>query len=448
MTNRDYADPREDRPLPDRDFEDITVPAPDDSTDGTGGGDPTRDTTPAQDPLGSAGGLPGLLRGATITKVKRDGEDLWFATYEYPPGSGQKVAFQFENIEQVYATIGEDFWQKDMFAVETRSENWLTRENVIFADSAAAVIGVEGTFSQVVEDIMLETAREMGINDPGALGRFLSNPEIQSIIGIGAMTGQTDEAILGSVRSSEYYNTVMYPGISAFFDQGVADPEGEYMRYMANVENSLEMLGYERDADGSYRSMVGQLLGDGIGDEAFNAYAPTFKRAQDSEAYAAALNQWTERRLGKSLEFDDLFNLLAGETPPEIAQVVEEANIQYGMDVTALEAGAGLVAKLARETDLSEQELMMNFTQAERNLLALGDEGLARAGLSQKQLIQAAFGLPTNQDVSANEISRRATKFAKELALQDERKSSLFVAFDEEGRPTRPGLQAFRPIGE
>ena len=406
--------------------------------------DPTKDKSEAPGPLGGGTGeVPGVLRGGTVTKVVvPDGDDVWLMSYEYPPGSGNILAFQFDSLEQVEATLGEDFWQKSMFQVDVRNENYLTNQKVTVVDSVAGVVGVPGTFNQVIEDLMYQTAVEMGITDPTLLGEYLSDPEIQLAIATASVAGWTPEQLTAEIRNTGYYQDTLYPGIAAIMATGETNPEQAWKQYQSAVAPALEILGY----DPNDKSAVGQLLTLGVSEMEFQVMAPAFAKAANSASYAAALNQWAEFETGNTLDFDSMFDVFNGTTTDEIAAVVEKANIQWQADQAGFDARKGLISRIAAETELSEAELAANFDQAELSLLGLGDVGLRKAGLTQNDLIRSAFDMTTG-DQSAIDIQKRASKFAREIGLMDDEKANLFVGFDPQGRPNRPGLGAFNPIG-
>ena len=84
------------------------------------------------------------------------------------------------------------------------------------------------------------------------------------------------------------------------------------------------------------------------------------------------------------------------------------------------------------------------FTQAEEALLSVGDAYLARYGLDERSLVNAAFGVDTD-GTTAVEVTRQARKAATELGLQDDMQQGFFVGFDRFGRPNRQGLSASAP---
>lgn len=412
--------------------------------------DVTVDPSPAADPVAADALVPGILGGGSLLKVSRtDQEDLWFAQYEYPAGSGMFQLFQFDNLAQLTAAAGSDFATSGDFAIEIQDESFLQDENVNIVDEAAPVVGLEGNYQQLIEDTMFQAALDAGLRDPTRIGDFLADPDIQRTLALGALGQWTDTRVQAEIRNSSYYQDTLYPGITNLF--GLSDnPERAYKQYEANVDEALDLLGVQRDADGSFKTTIGDLLGGGVDDGELINFAPVFVRAAQSPEYADVLNQWTERDLGESIDFDDVFDVLQGTERAELTQVVERANIQFQAEQQTLEISRRQIETLARTTQLTEAQLAANFSTTEQRLLSLGDEGLRRSGLTQAALISASFGQSfvtgQGQELSATEISQRASKFAIELGLADDSKLQVFVGFDPvTGTPFRPGLRQLAP---
>ncbi len=420
-----------------------------DTEDGGGGGGGkkvTEDQSPAAKPKGATKDQPGLLRGGEIMKIKvEDGEDLWFVQYEYPPGSGNYYAYQFDSLEQVYATIGEDFATSGKWTIKVRDERHLTRDTFTVVDDATDVIGIEGNFQNLMNTAMRQAAEDAGITDPGILGQFLADPEIQEIIAVGAMGDWSADRITAEIRNTGFYQEVMYPGISVFLAEGASDPEGEWVRYANSVAEGLKELGVTPDSDGSFKSSIGILLEGGVDDGNFLEMVPTFIKANQSAAYRDALNQWTEAELGKNVTFDDIYDIMAGTVPEDMRETVERANLTYYSGQRDLQLDDKVVKRIARETDLTEQEIAANFTDLELQMMALGDKGLKNAGLSTRALALAAFGQETKFGTAAETI-QAANKFALERGMLDDPKAQLFLGFDERGRPVRPGAAGLSPV--
>ena len=80
-----------------------------------------------------------------------------------------------------------------------------------------------------------------------------------------------------------------------------------------------------------------------------------------------------------------------------------------------------------------------------KKLLGLGADGLARYGLSEVELVNAAFGVATEGSRTAAETNRLAAKTISELGLQDDKKAQFYTTFDQRKRPVREGLAASAP---
>lgn len=429
----------------------------------------------ATNPDGSAK-VPGVLSGGKFTKITQPGQPpKWGLTYVT---NGIEHVYTFDSWEAAEAALGPN-------PVVTLELPWDTVNdgNTWLLGDAAAFSGQQGSYQSYWSNVVEEAGLEAGIRNPGKLGEYLSQPEILQIIAMGAAGGWSQQRIQAEIRNTKYYQETLYPGIKKILDSGVSNPEGVWWAYQDSVEGSLEALGYERDEDGTYGSKVGELLNQGINAEAIREFAPVFVRARDSADYAAVLNKWVEQGLGTSMDFEDWFDVLEGNTTPEMREVIERASIQWSAEQTKVLLDDETITRLASETELSEAQMMSALTQGQQWLLAVGNENLSRFGLSQAALVNAAFGIGTNMsgatqtagtttavegddsvppvegeeepaesatdidpdEVSALEIQRRAAKAATELGMQDDYKAQLYVGFDESGRPQRGGLSALAP---
>jgi len=415
---------------------------------------PGEDPDPAPPPVGAEEGLAsGVLGGGELVQVRRkDQTDLFFMRYEFPPGSGQWIMYQFESRDEVTQSLGKDAFTSGVVPFRELPESVLNDPAFTVAGSAEGnVVGQSGTFQELSADITSEVARKAGVSDPTLLARYLSDPEIQAILSRKVLAGDkmTDAEVTAAVRQTNFFQNVLYPGITTLFGR-TSQPEVLWKQYANNVEGSLVELGVQRDADGSFRSTLGTMLGSGIEDKSFNEFSSVFVRAANSEEYAGVLNQWTERDLGRTIDFDDVFDVLGGTSDAELQQIVERAGLQFQAERAGVEIDRRLIMSLARTTDLSEAQVAANFSTSEQRLLSLGDVGLKRSGLTQDALIQGAFGnvaIVDGVEMSPAELSARASKFAVELGLEDNPKAQLFVGFTQEGQPTRPGLESLAPEG-
>ena len=409
---------------------------------GGGGGPPPANTPPGAPPVGSSGVAPGVLGGGTLTRVARAGaQDLWLMSYEWPVGSGRFVAWQFDNQEQIVATFGPEWWTTVAF--QNRNEAWFN-DAVTVLSSADEIIGVDGTFSRLMQDSMQEAAAVAGLNDPSLQGQIAADPEWQQIVALNALGQLTDAQMMAELRHTRLWTETLYPGITNVYGR-TNEPEQAWLTYAANVESALNALGVARDPDGSYRQTVGAMLAKGVNDELFVDATPTFIRAEQSTNYRNALNQWTQARLGKDLDFASWFDVLAGEAAPDIAQVLELAQLQFAANTTGIGIDGGLLQRIAADTNLSEAQALGAFNETERNLLALGQEGLGRYGLTQEELVSAFAGIPTPSGRSIEQVRLLAQKAAVELGMADDVNTELFVGFTERGTPEHPGLKALSP---
>jgi len=409
------------------------------------------DVSPGEEATGSTETIPGILSGGEVLKVNRaDQADLWFMAFESPAGSGNFHLYQFESLDQLKAQLGDDFATSGTFTVRQESEDFLQDSTVNILGQASELAGLEGNYNGLIQDTIFEVALDAGIRDPGILGQFLNDPEIQLILAQGTIGSFSDARIQADIRNTDFYQNTLYPGISKFLQEGVSNPEAVWKQYTANVSESLRVLGVQPDADGSFRQTIGSMLSSGISDTEFTTFAPVFIRAAQSPEYADALNLWVQRDLGREITFEDVFNVLNDTSDVELASAVESANIQFQAERAGVDIDRSLISVLTSTTDFTEAQIAANFTTSEQRMLALGDSGLKRAGLTQQALIMSAFGntgLIDGKEVSAAEVTQRASKFALELGLEDDPKAQLFVGFTPEGTPTRPGLAALSPEG-
>ncbi len=150
-----------------------------------------------------------------------------------------------------------------------------------------------------------------------------------------------------------------------------------------------------------------------------------------------------EQEHGRPVDFDDLFDAIAGLDTGELSDVIEKATIQFHANERSTILTPEQIARLANLTDLTESQIAGSFTGVEETLLALGIKGLKTSGLTEAALVDAAFDI--NQDGSAVETRRLARKAILERGLSDDRKAQFFGSFDSSGRPFRPGLTASTP---
>ena len=413
---------------------------------GNDGGMNFSDLNIATGPDGSVVAPPGdpagIMSGGSIMQmVDDDGNVTYVQVYEV---GGVSHVYTYEDWKEVIAINGAGA------AITNPNDPLDYEDDVLNPDSglwiigeAGGLIGSEGSYGVFWETQLTEAAIEAGVRDPNRLARLYDDPEVQAIIARGAATGASKAAIQAEIRNTGAYLD-LYPGIENILASGSADPEAEWRQYYNSVEESLSALGYERDENGNFDTEVGEMLTAGITAEEFNVMAPTFVRAQQSPEYAAALNAWVLNDTGSALTFEDWFDVLADTTTPEMDAIVEKATLQFQADMATTTLSQDQITRLAELTQLSEQQMTLAFSNAEEALLSVGDTDLERYGLSQQQLVNAAFGVDTDGQ-SATDVNRQARKAAQELGIQDDSERGFFLGFDRMSRPVRQGLTAVSP---
>lgn len=408
---------------------------------GPGGGTPG--STPQAPPQGTLG-------GGQLTLFKQPGGiEVYAMVYKV---GGIEHVYTWDSEEAMKQQLGDDATTK--YGLRTRTDT-LNDGDTWLLGSAEAFAGQEGTYAGYWDQIQQEAALEAGLRDPGRLGRLMSDPSVQRIIGEGEAGGWSEERIQAEIRRTDAYEAV-YPGIRSLIDAGIENPEQAWQTYRNQVQEPLELMGYERDADGSYDSVIGDLLENGISISEIQDFAPVFARAETSQEFAGVLDQWIQRNTGKNLTFEDWMDVLAGTATPELNDIVESATIQFQAERTGTTLTPEQISRLSSLTSLTEAQIAAAFTQAEEALLSVGRADLERFGLSEQALINSAFGVedlgadPLSSDgspLSPVEVRRRARRASTELALADDQKDTFFLGFDAYNRPQRRGLAALRPEG-
>src|SRR5690606_38626671 len=212
-----------------------------------------------------------------------------------------------------------------------------------------------------------------------------------------------------------------YPGIERFYGK-TSQPEQAWANYVANVTPALRQLGYEPDANGTFNEQIKKMLDSGIDDQAFLSMSSVFARAQQNLQFAQVLNQWAQRDLGREIGFNDWFDLLAGESIPELEQLAERASLAYMAQEASANITQAQVERLAERTDLSEQEAARLFRDFNQAVLALGESGLRRGGLTRDEVLSAAAGINPDSGRSIEEVRLAVAKLAQEEDLFDEEK--------------------------
>ena len=388
--------------------------------------------------LSTPGSEPdGVLGGGDLVRVNRDdGSSFLALRYVY---NGIEHLYSFDSDEQAVKALGGIGGAIDI------NEDTVDDGDTWLLGDALGFVGQEGTYVGYFENVMQEAALEAGVMNPGKIGEYFSQPEVQRIIAEGEAGDWSTDRIQAALRDTDYYQTVLYPGILNIMEsgEGGSNPEAVWMEYAKTVENSLDKLGYERDDDGSFGSKVGEMLDKGITDDAFNDAASVFIRAEQNPEFANVLNQWVEADGLPSLEFSDIFDVLEGTTDPELEAIVEKAIIQFQAEATGFALDPTQITRLANLTQFSETQIQTGFSTAENQLLALAGRG-ELYGLDESALVSAAFNLESDSG-TANETRRLARKAILERGLSDDRKAQFFGSFDSSGKPFRPGLTAGAP---
>ena len=412
------------------------------SSDGTVTAPPS-DSDPGDTPTGATDQFPGIMAGGEIIQVERDGlPDIFIAAYEYPPGSGKFISWQFDSEEQIAQILG-DTWFKD-FGFSKRSEQWY-RDNSMGNESIADITGLSGDFLQLMNQAGYEAAAAAGINDPTLIGQMLSDPEMQQIMAQAVFGGWTDEQVMAAKRDTDFWKNTLYPGIEKFYGK-TANPEQAWATYASSVESSLIELGYRRDADGTFKTVIGELIFGNVEVQSFKDMVPTFVKAQQNPEFFDALDRWSNQMLGKDLEFDDWFSILDGTAPPELASLAEAATLSY----TAAQRGSTItdaqIERLTSIDDLSEADAQQLFSEFDSALTALGERGLDRYGLTKDEILSLAGGIKPDSGRSLEVIRNKAGQAMREEGLLDDKKISFFVGYDSaKGTPIRPGLNPLAP---
>jgi peptidoglycan hydrolase-like protein with peptidoglycan-binding domain len=396
---------------------------------GTGGGGST-------DPRFQRTGV--LDGGETILVTTSDGLERYYQIYEFPPGSGNYMAFQFNDLDHLTAVLGRDY------SISNRSETWFD-QNILVEASAEEITG-KGNFQRYVNELMTDAASAAGIRDPSLIGLIASNPEMQQIMAQAIAGDWTPAQVLAEQRRTDFWKNVLYPGIEAFYGR-TGDPEKAWNNYAENVSPALRALGYEADANGTFNVQIKEMLDKGIDMQTFLSQVPTFIRAEQNAEFAEVLNRWAERDLGRNIAFNDWFDLLTGEALPEIEQVAENARLAYlsGQTGTGLEDTQ--IAELAGRTDLSDAEAFKVFSDFTRGILAVGEAGLRRGDLTKDEVLAAFAGVAPDSGRSIEQVKLNVAKLARENDLFDEEKIQFYVGFTPLGTPTRPGLLSLSPEG-
>ncbi len=396
------------------------------------------DGTPGTAPIG----VPqGMRPGGVLIRIDGEDKQSWGMMYTV---DGVNHIYTFDSEEAMKAALGEN--AAATFGLTVLTQDQIDDDDTMWVlGDAAGHAGQEQSYAAYWDDVKTEAALEAGIRNPGMLGRYLADPDIQRIIAEGEAGGWSEERIMAEIRNTEFYLEVLYPGIESILEAGLPNPEAQYNQYMQTVDGSLEALGYERDADGTFRTQIGLMLEQGIKADKFVGLAPTFIKAQNNTEFGAMLNAWTQKDLGVTLDFENWFDVMEGNTTPEINEVVQKAQIAYRAQQGKLGLSDDVINRIAAATDLNEVQINAAFTGTEQALFALGDRGLAITGLTIDDLISAPLDIAGASGLSPQEVRAMTRKVATELGVRDDPKATLFQSFSKRGTPVTPGQQALRP---
>lgn len=375
----------------------------------------------------------GVMSGGDLVRVERKDGTSYFA-----------LRYVVQGIEHLYSFQSEAAAKKAMGSLDNAinlGEDTVNDGDTWLLGDAAGLVGQDENYNVYFDGIMKESALEAGIRNPGMLGRYAADKDIMRIMAEGQAAGWGRERMQAEVRNTSFYQDTLYPGIKSMLDQGIGNPETKWQQYHSSVEQNLERLGYARDADGSYRSKVGELLTKGVTDTKFNTQSQVFIRAEQSAEFKSILNQWVLDATGKTVTFDEWFDVLGGTSTPELNNIVERATIQFQAQQTSLILDPTQIRRIAELTQFSEQEVAAKFSASEQSLLALGNSGLARYGLSVEKIVDATV----IGGKESEKVLQLANKTIRELGLADDPKAQFFTGFTQAGRPIKTGLLAAAP---
>jgi hypothetical protein len=390
---------------------------------------------------GGEAGFPGIMAGGTIHRVQNPAgqQDFYIVSYEYPPDSGHEFFYRFDSIESLENAIGPNLGGGAVAVGPMLNEAVLGAWTD--AGNSSEILGVEGSFDGYMDDLVAGLVAGAGGGDPTLVGAALQNPEIILIMAQTAEGSWTPAQTKAALRQTDYYKTVMYPGIENFYAQS-DNPEGQYAVYAQNVIATAKSLGLPADADGSYKSVVGQLLDSGVSDVAFANFASPYKQAQRNIGFADALSKWTEQFAGVPIEsFEDYFDILAGNAPADIQEIAEVAGLQFMADNAGFAISDEQLQLIGEAVDLDQEQAGRLFSKTARNLLALGERGLRRGELTAQDVLEAEAGFSSSgKDIE--KIKLKMAALAREEGMSDDPTATIFTDFNREGAPVKRGLQS------
>jgi|GEM_PF-4880592 len=398
---------------------------------------PPQDTSPAPPPLRTEEQAPGVWDGGRILRVQiPNQDDRWFMEYEW---NGKRFLFQFDSMDQISAVIG-DGWYVD-YPPASVDPSYLNE--AVEAGPVSQVTG-PGSFRGFMDETVRRTLAEAGVTDPTMVGRYLSSPEISDILVSAALGDWSEAQTRAAIRGTDFYRNVLYPGIEQFF--GFEDPEARWREYARAVGPGLEVLGYQRDQDGSYREAIGQMLNAGVGELAWQAFVPAFVKAKNNVAYANILDQWTQRDLGKSLDFEQWFDVVAGAVPADLAETVEKATLAFEAQQQGVQVSDQQIERIASLSDLDQQAAAAVFQDVASTLRAVGEKA-GLYGVTLDDVVSAIAGIEADGMRSLEEIKALVSQAAREQGLADDEKITFFTNFSPQGTPQKIGLRSLAPEG-
>jgi hypothetical protein len=383
--------------------------------------------------------LPGVLKGGTTIRVNTPQGQRWYQVYEFPPGSGQFVSYQFSDQKQAEAALGQGF------DFVPKSETWYNAK-VVAESQSEEVVGLSGNWGSMMTEIQRDAAIAAGVRDPSLIGRMMSDPSMQRILAQATVGDWTPEQILAEQRKTGFWQNTLYPGIKNFYGR-TTEPEKAWNNYVGNVQPSITSLGYKQDADGTYNSVIKRMLDAGIDAQIFAENAPVFQQAIQNKEFFAVYKARVQAELGKDIGFGEWFSVLKGEASPELMKVAEGATVAYAAKQSDFALGEAQLQRLIAERDMSGDEAKNVFSEVNQAVLALGDAGLKRGGLSRDDILSAAAGIAPTSSMSADQVRLKVAKIAQENDLFDEEKIQFYVGFKPSGEITRPGLGTLAPEG-
>ena len=386
-------------------------------------------------PAGATGEFPGVMAGGTIHRVDNPAgqEDYFIVKYTY---QGNTFYYRMGSAVDVERAIGPNMGGGSTPIGETIPEGQLG--SWVDGGDSNEIQGVGGTFAGHMDDISREAGIAAGIDDPSLVGAALADPDIALIMAKAATGDWTKLQVKAALRGTDYYKDVLYPGIEHFYGSS-QNPEAVYAQYKQNVEASLKSLGIAQDPQGGYASQLTSLLDKGVTDTAFATFAKIYQQAQSSVGFAGSLSKWTERFTGTSIgTFEDYYDVLAGNAPADILEIAEMAGLQFIADNAGFSISDQDIENIAEATNLTQEGAAQLFSNTARRLLALGERGLRKGGLSSTAILEAEAGFGG----SVESTKLLMNKLAQEEGISDDPTASIFTDFNREGAPIKKGLGA------